>query len=211
MNTREAIVTLPPLAVNSKSERKVNSLPPLGFEPVIFGTLAHLSDHSAKSHPSEGWRWWWWYSGLFPAVHVTCPTKPCPLHVTSRAPGLHTSWRGVNMAKRSLTMISYLTVWMSAADFASGTPIATRSLSSHLPFPSPSSPALYPFSTLFHNSIPLSSHQWVRKGAAWAVHKSLLSKTSQLKVCRLHPSLSQVTTDSIFEWLGLHQAHCSAK
>jgi hypothetical protein len=33
---------LPPLAVNSKSERNVNSLPPLGFEPAIFGTLAHL-------------------------------------------------------------------------------------------------------------------------------------------------------------------------
>jgi hypothetical protein len=44
---------LPPLAVNSKSERKVNSLPPLGFEPVIFGMLAHLSDHSAKSHPQK--------------------------------------------------------------------------------------------------------------------------------------------------------------
>jgi hypothetical protein len=39
---------LPPFAVNSKSEQKVNSLP---FEPVIFGMLAHLSDHSAKSHP----------------------------------------------------------------------------------------------------------------------------------------------------------------
>jgi hypothetical protein len=42
-----------PLAVNSKSERKVYSLPPLGFEPVIFGMLAHLSDHSAKSYPLE--------------------------------------------------------------------------------------------------------------------------------------------------------------
>jgi hypothetical protein len=42
---------LPPLAVNSKSERKVNSLPPLGFGLVIFGMLAHLSNHSAKSHP----------------------------------------------------------------------------------------------------------------------------------------------------------------
>jgi hypothetical protein len=40
---------LPPLAVNSKSERKVNSLPQLGFEPVIFGMLAHLSNHSAIS------------------------------------------------------------------------------------------------------------------------------------------------------------------
>jgi hypothetical protein len=39
---------LPPL--NNKLERKVNSLPPLGFEPVIFGMLAHLSNHSAKSH-----------------------------------------------------------------------------------------------------------------------------------------------------------------
>jgi hypothetical protein len=39
-----------PLAVNSKSEQKVNSLPPLGFEPVLFRMLAHLSDHSAKSH-----------------------------------------------------------------------------------------------------------------------------------------------------------------
>jgi hypothetical protein len=42
---------LPPLAVNSKSEWKVNSLQLLGFEPVNFGMLAHLSDHSAKSHP----------------------------------------------------------------------------------------------------------------------------------------------------------------
>jgi hypothetical protein len=39
---------LPPLAFNCKSEHKVNSLPPLGFEPVIFGMLAHLSDHSFK-------------------------------------------------------------------------------------------------------------------------------------------------------------------
>jgi hypothetical protein len=46
---------LPPLAVNSKSERKVNSLPPLGFELVIFGMLAHLSNHSAKSHPVGGY------------------------------------------------------------------------------------------------------------------------------------------------------------
>jgi hypothetical protein len=37
-----------PLAVNSKSEQKVNSLPPLGFKPVIFGMLAHLSNHSAS-------------------------------------------------------------------------------------------------------------------------------------------------------------------
>jgi hypothetical protein len=38
------------ILVNSKSERKVNSLPPLGFELVISGMLAHLSNHSAKSH-----------------------------------------------------------------------------------------------------------------------------------------------------------------
>jgi hypothetical protein len=39
------------LAVNSKSVGKVNSMQPLGFEPVIFGmlALAHLSDHSALS------------------------------------------------------------------------------------------------------------------------------------------------------------------
>jgi hypothetical protein len=42
---------LPPLAVNNKSERKVNLLPPLGFEPVISGVLVHFSNHSAKSHP----------------------------------------------------------------------------------------------------------------------------------------------------------------
>jgi hypothetical protein len=40
-----------PLAVNSKSEQKVPSLPLLGFEPVTFCTLAHLSDRLAKSHP----------------------------------------------------------------------------------------------------------------------------------------------------------------
>jgi hypothetical protein len=44
---------LPPLAVNSKSERKVNSLPPLGFELVIIGMLTHLSNHSTKSPPSH--------------------------------------------------------------------------------------------------------------------------------------------------------------
>jgi hypothetical protein len=44
---------LPPLAVNSKSEREVNSLPPLGFQPVIIGMLAHLSNNSAKSHPDN--------------------------------------------------------------------------------------------------------------------------------------------------------------
>jgi hypothetical protein len=42
---------LPPLAINSKSERKVNSLPPLGFELVIIRMLAHLSNHSTKSQP----------------------------------------------------------------------------------------------------------------------------------------------------------------
>jgi hypothetical protein len=41
---------LPPLPAYSKSERKVNSLQPLGFKPVIFGMLTHLFDHSAKSH-----------------------------------------------------------------------------------------------------------------------------------------------------------------
>jgi hypothetical protein len=40
-----------PLAVNSKSEQKENSLPLLRFEPVTFRMLSHLSDHSAKSHP----------------------------------------------------------------------------------------------------------------------------------------------------------------
>jgi hypothetical protein len=46
---------LPPLVVNSKSKRKINSLPPLGFELVIIGMLAHLSNHSAKSHPIAFW------------------------------------------------------------------------------------------------------------------------------------------------------------
>jgi hypothetical protein len=39
------------LTVNNKSERKVDSLPPLGFKPETFGMLAHLSDHFTKSHP----------------------------------------------------------------------------------------------------------------------------------------------------------------
>jgi hypothetical protein len=46
---------LPPLVVNSKSERKVHSLPPLGFELLIIGMLAHLSNHSTKSHPYDGY------------------------------------------------------------------------------------------------------------------------------------------------------------
>jgi hypothetical protein len=41
---------LPPLAVNSKSERKVDSMPSIAGTQT-FGTLAHLSDRSAKSHP----------------------------------------------------------------------------------------------------------------------------------------------------------------
>jgi hypothetical protein len=49
------ILHVPPLAVNSISERKVNSLPPLGFELVIIGMLAHLSNYSTKSHP-KGWQ-----------------------------------------------------------------------------------------------------------------------------------------------------------
>jgi hypothetical protein len=40
-----------PLAVNIKSEGKVDSLPLLGLEPGTYGTQAHLSDRSAKSHP----------------------------------------------------------------------------------------------------------------------------------------------------------------
>jgi hypothetical protein len=41
---------LPPLAVNSKSEQKVNSLPLLGFKLVIIGILALFSNYSTKSH-----------------------------------------------------------------------------------------------------------------------------------------------------------------
>jgi hypothetical protein len=41
------------LALNSKLEQTVDSLPPLGFEQATFGTLAHLSDRSAKSHPKD--------------------------------------------------------------------------------------------------------------------------------------------------------------
>jgi hypothetical protein len=37
-----------PLAVNSNSERNVNSLPLLGLDPATFSTLVYLSDHSAK-------------------------------------------------------------------------------------------------------------------------------------------------------------------
>jgi hypothetical protein len=36
--------------IKLQTQQKVNSLPPLGFEPVILGMLAHLSNHSAKSH-----------------------------------------------------------------------------------------------------------------------------------------------------------------
>jgi hypothetical protein len=42
-----------PLAVSGKSERKVDSLPPVGLEYATFRMLAHLSDHSAKSHPNS--------------------------------------------------------------------------------------------------------------------------------------------------------------
>jgi hypothetical protein len=46
-NHNGAYVLLP-LAVNSKSERKVNSLPQLGLEPATFSMLQHLSDCSGK-------------------------------------------------------------------------------------------------------------------------------------------------------------------
>jgi hypothetical protein len=36
------------LAVSSKSERKVDSLPPLGLDPTTFGTLADCSSRTAK-------------------------------------------------------------------------------------------------------------------------------------------------------------------
>jgi hypothetical protein len=39
-------------ALTSHSQQQIRTKrPPLGFEPAIFGMLAHLSDHSAKSHP----------------------------------------------------------------------------------------------------------------------------------------------------------------
>jgi hypothetical protein len=41
------------IAVNSKSERKVGSLPLLGHDPATFGRPARLSDHSARSHPNQ--------------------------------------------------------------------------------------------------------------------------------------------------------------
>jgi hypothetical protein len=41
---------LPPLAVNSISAQKVDSLPLLGLEPATFGMQAQLSDRSLKSH-----------------------------------------------------------------------------------------------------------------------------------------------------------------
>jgi hypothetical protein len=40
-----------PLAVNSKSAEKVDSLPLLGLNPAIFSTPVHRSDHTAKSYP----------------------------------------------------------------------------------------------------------------------------------------------------------------
>jgi hypothetical protein len=47
IHSRQAITigahVLLPLAVYSKSERKENSMPPLGFEPASFATLATLN------------------------------------------------------------------------------------------------------------------------------------------------------------------------
>jgi hypothetical protein len=47
LNSRQSTTMSPhvllPLAVNSKSERKVDSLPLLGFEPAIFGLQMHVS------------------------------------------------------------------------------------------------------------------------------------------------------------------------
>jgi hypothetical protein len=40
-----------PLVVNSKSERKLDSLPPLGLELATFSMPVHLSNRLAKSHP----------------------------------------------------------------------------------------------------------------------------------------------------------------
>jgi hypothetical protein len=47
-----AFTVLLPLAVNSKSERKVDSLPPLRLVSATFGTPAHFSDRSAKFLPT---------------------------------------------------------------------------------------------------------------------------------------------------------------
>jgi hypothetical protein len=63
---------LPPLTVNCKSERKVNSLPPLGFELVIIRMLAHLSNHSTKSHPHH------LLFFLFPGTVDDCGLPPSP-------------------------------------------------------------------------------------------------------------------------------------
>jgi hypothetical protein len=54
--------------------------------------------------------------------------------------------------------------------------------------------ALNRFAMTGQRSTRYYSRQSPCKGATWAVHKCvLLKKKSQLKVCRMHPSLLQVT------------------
>jgi hypothetical protein len=43
-----------PITVNTKSERKADSLPTLGLKAAIFSMQAQLSERSAKFHPKAG-------------------------------------------------------------------------------------------------------------------------------------------------------------
>jgi hypothetical protein len=59
---------------------KFNSLPPLGFEPVILGMLQHLSDHSAKTPTPTQKR----NEGLKANTNKTTDLEPLNFHITQQ-------------------------------------------------------------------------------------------------------------------------------
>jgi hypothetical protein len=73
-----------PLAVNSKSEQKVDSLPLLGLKPATLDPQAHLSDRSANSHPQIDKRTIWVgkFVGLFVNYHHCLTTIPGTMFLT---------------------------------------------------------------------------------------------------------------------------------
>jgi hypothetical protein len=97
-----SLCSLLPLTVNSKSEWKVDSLPPLGLEPATFGTHTHLSGRSAKSLPKASGKLW--HLGLFCVLLLLLLHSPCtqeemrmwPLSISYRLGGHIPSSRKVH-------------------------------------------------------------------------------------------------------------------
>jgi hypothetical protein len=95
-----------PLAVTSKPERKVDSLPLLGLEAAAYSMQAHLSDRWAKPHP------------IFHPNLMTTPNEVVPANVQFSFHAVHTNTDArpnccVTSAKHFTASTTTVTQWLT--------------------------------------------------------------------------------------------------